>query len=96
MNENIDDTDELFSLFLKDPRRIKNDEQHETMANAYIEAMTDVISNINPDYSRDKAILLAWGCLEKTWAFELKKMASLTEAYGNNLWFNKFSSLNYS
>ncbi|MCW3786958.1 hypothetical protein [Plebeiibacterium sediminum] len=91
---NTERAEELFPLFVEDPRRIKSDEQHETMANAYIEAMADVISNINPDYPRDKAILLAWGGLEKTWAFELKKMASLTDAYGNNLWFNKFSRVN--
>ena len=56
------------------------------MANIYIDAMVDIIRNVNPDFDQSTAESLAWSGLQETWAYELMKMASLEDEAGKNIW----------
>ena len=71
-----------------------NKQHHETMANKYINAMKEVVLKLNSSFPEKNAIYLAWGGLQGTWVYELKKMASLNDSNGNNIWEEKVSSAN--
>jgi hypothetical protein len=92
---------ELFPLFM-DFRSSKTDflspptvgmssyesekQHHETMAEKYINEMVNVILTVNPNFPINDAKQLAWGGLQNTWAYELKKMSGGFDSKGNSIW----------
>lgn len=95
----------LFPMFF-DPRYPTSDPKnnnhlnelrnHETMANAYVDKMVEVIKAINPTFPESKARHLAWGGLHETWIYQMKKKSSLMDSNGNNIWEENVKLTNQS